>query len=203
MKEIKKNFRKFTATRVLRRDLQIQMDSEPFCVLEIWWPISSGFTTGPAFCWNYFSVKVTCEKSSQLPLRVTENEQNHWGWAIPSSGLHCSGEGRTSRGPWMAPTAPHPGTAHLQVGIPLTGLNQSCSHCHCRQWRETGRCGYCFSNQLGWWRWSSLPAVERTECVAFMWLQFVGCVAVLGKLLLNLTPVLVTNGLISSINFYF
>lgn len=134
------------------------MDSEPFCVLEIWWPISSGFTTGPAFCWSYFSVKVTCEKSSQLPLRVTENEQNHWGWAIPSSGLDCSGEGRTSKGPWMAPAAPHPGTAHLQVGIPLTGLNQSCSHCHCRQWRETGRCGYCFSNQLGWWRWSFLSA---------------------------------------------
>lgn len=50
---------------------------------------------------------------------------------------------------------------------------------------------------------SSLPAVEGTGCMAFMWLQFVGCVVALGKLLLNLTPVLVTNGLISSINFYF
>lgn len=39
--------------------------------------------------------------------------------------------------------------------------------------------------------------------MSFMWLQFVGCAAVLGKLFLNLTPILVTNGAISSINFYF
>lgn len=50
---------------------------------------------------------------------------------------------------------------------------------------------------------SPLPALEGTGCMAFMWLQLVDCTAVLGKLFLNLTPLLVTNGLISSINFHF
>lgn len=30
--------------------LEIQMDSDAFFVLKIWWPISSGFTTGATFC---------------------------------------------------------------------------------------------------------------------------------------------------------
>lgn len=50
---------------------------------------------------------------------------------------------------------------------------------------------------------SPLPAVEGTRYMAFMWLQCVGCVAVLGKLFLNLTPILIGNGFISSMNFYF
>lgn len=146
---------------------------------------------------------MTCEKSLQLPLRFTENEQNHWGLAIPSFGLDCSGGSWSKQESLNGPCSPWD-SSH-QDGIPLTGLSQSCCHSAIAVSEETGAgVGMASPNSLsGRGGASPLPAVERTGCMVLMWLQFVGCIAVLGKLFLNLTPVPVTNGLIYSINFYF
>lgn len=185
--------------------LESQMDSGPFSVLEIWCSVSSGFTTGATFCWSYFSVKVTRERSSQLPLRITENAQNHWGRAIPSSDLNCSEGSWNKQGSLNGPCSPSHWDSSPQGWNPLDWAKPDVlSQCHCCQWRETGRCGYGFSSQFGWCTWSfSSASCGKDKIMSFMWLQFVGCAAVLGKLFLNLTPILVTNGVISSINFYF
>lgn len=120
-------------------------------------------------------------------------------------GCQCRWEAGTGKGLATAPAAPCAGAAHPQGGILWAG--QSRSHCPsalCHRWREMGRCGYGFSDRLGWGRWSSSSAHCGRDGMGWMaqtWLQFLGHVAALGKLFLNLTAAVVRNGLISNVHF--
>lgn len=171
--------------------------------------ISSGRAAGAASFLKLFCCKGWHMRSAQIPLRFTKDAQNYWDqadaqlWPFPFTlQSQCRWEAEMGRGPLTV--ALHAGTAYPQGGIPLAGLNWCCCPIAlCHRWRETGRYECSFSNQLQFHhQWWNCSFSFGRDGLGSSDVQFLGHIAALGELCLNLTAAVVRNGLISSTNFY-
>lgn len=150
------------------------------------------------FFLSYFIVKVTHGRSTLVPLRLTENAQNRWG--VSAGGK--LGRGRVSQLPLQPPVpgqlTPRAGSSGLGKADPIAPVPFAVGG---EKWAGVGMASLTGSSGGG--GPPPLPTVEGTGWMAQTWLQFLGRVAALGKLFLNLTAAVVRNSLISNVNFYF
>lgn len=135
-------------------------------------------------------------RSTWVPLRFTENAQKHWG--VSAGGK--PGRGRVSQLPLQPPVpaqlTPRAGSSGLGKVDPIAPVLFAIGG---EKWAGVGMASLTGSGGEG--GPPPLPTVEGMGWMAQTWLQFLGHVAALGKLFLNLTAAVVRNGLISNVHF--
>lgn len=118
-------------------------------------------------------------------------------------GCQCRWEAGTGKGLATAPAAPcvgqlppRAGSSGLGKAVPVAPVPFAVGG---EKWAGAGMAS--LTGLGGEGGPPPLPTVEGMGWMAQTWLEFLGHVAALGKLFLNLTAAVVRNGLISNVNF--